>query len=65
MHLLNVPVLPLAIKALIHFWDPDYQCFTFGDVDMVHTIEEYGVLTEFLEDILMQPYYSIVSPTFN
>jgi hypothetical protein len=51
LHLLNVPVLPLAIKALIHFWDPDYRCFTFGNVDMVPTIEEYGVLTEFPEDI--------------
>jgi len=51
LHLLNVPVLPLAIRALIHFWDPDYRCFTFEDVDMVPTIEEYGVLTEFLEDI--------------
>jgi hypothetical protein len=51
LHLLNVPVLPLAIRALIHFWDPDYRCFTFEDVDMVPTIEEYGVLTEFPEDI--------------
>jgi hypothetical protein len=51
LHLLNVPVLPLAIKALIHFWDPDYRCFTFRDVDMVPTLEEYGVLTEFPEDI--------------
>jgi hypothetical protein len=51
LHLLNVPVLPLAIKALIHFWDLDYRCFTFGDVDMVPTLEEYGVLTEFPEDI--------------
>jgi hypothetical protein len=41
----------LAIRALIHFWDPDYRCFTFEDVDMVPTIEEYGVLTEFPEDI--------------
>ena len=32
-------------------WDPDYRCFTFGNVDMVPTIEEYGVLTEFPEDI--------------
>jgi hypothetical protein len=44
-------VLPLAIKALIHFWDPDYQCFAFGNIDMVPTIEEYGVLTEFPEDV--------------
>jgi hypothetical protein len=50
LHLLKVPVLPLSIKALIHFWDPDYRCFVFGNIDMVPTIEEYSVLTEFPED---------------
>jgi len=50
LHLLKVPVLPLSIKALIHFWDPDYRCFAFGNIDMVPTIEEYSVLTEFPED---------------
>jgi len=50
LHLLKVPVLPLAIKALIHFWDLDYRCFVFGNFDMVPTIEEYSVLTEFPKD---------------
>jgi hypothetical protein len=50
LHLLKVPVLPSAIKAMIHFWDPDYRCFTFRNVDMTPTIEEYSVLTEFPED---------------
>jgi hypothetical protein len=50
LHLLKVPVLSLSIKALIHFWDPDYRCFAFGNIDMVPTIEEYSVLTEFPED---------------
>ena len=26
------------------FWDPSYQCFTFGKEDLVPTIEEYSVL---------------------
>jgi hypothetical protein len=47
LHLLKVPVQPLAIKALIHFLDPKYHCLTFGDVDMVPIIEEYDVLTDF------------------
>jgi hypothetical protein len=50
LHLLKVPVLPLAIKALIHFWDPDYRCFVFGNIDMVPIIEEYSVLIEFPKD---------------
>ena len=63
LHLLNVPVLPLAIRALIHFWDPDYRCFTFGDVDMVPTIEEYGVLTEFPEDMHRVYFYQKIEDT--
>jgi hypothetical protein len=51
LHLLKVSVLPLAIKALIHFWDPDYRCFTFGDINMVLTIKKYDVLTYFPEDV--------------
>jgi hypothetical protein len=51
LHLLKVSVLPLAIKALIHFWDPDYHCFTFGDINMVPTIKKYSVLTYFPEDV--------------
>jgi len=63
LHLLNVPVLPLAIRALIHFWDPDYRCFTFEDVDMVPTIEEYGVLTEFPEDIQKVYFHQKIEDT--
>jgi hypothetical protein len=36
-----------AIKALMHFWDLEYWCFTFGNVDMCLTLEEYGLLTKF------------------
>jgi hypothetical protein len=51
LHFLKVQVLPLAIKALIHFLDPNYRCFTFGNIDMVPIIEEYDVLIEFPEDV--------------
>jgi len=40
LHLLKVSVSPSAIKAMIHFWDPDYLHFTFRNVDMTPTIEE-------------------------
>jgi hypothetical protein len=29
LRLLKVPILPSAIKVMIHFWDPDYRRFTF------------------------------------
>ncbi|MBA0845716.1 hypothetical protein Goarm_023038 [Gossypium armourianum] len=32
------------LKAMVHFWDPTYRCFTFNEVDMVRTIEEYFTL---------------------
>ncbi|MBA0862204.1 hypothetical protein Goshw_005786 [Gossypium schwendimanii] len=31
-------------QALIQFWNPAYNCFTFGKVDLVPTIEEYIAL---------------------
>ncbi|MBA0756371.1 hypothetical protein Gogos_021047 [Gossypium gossypioides] len=29
------------IQAMVRFWDPAYQCFTFNQEDMTPTIEEY------------------------
>ncbi|MBA0706120.1 hypothetical protein Golax_018254 [Gossypium laxum] len=31
-------------RALAQFWNSAYSCFTFGEVDLVPTIEEYTVL---------------------
>jgi hypothetical protein len=36
-----------SIKALMHFWDPEYRCFSFGNVDMCSPLVEYGLLTRF------------------
>ncbi|MFQ6655894.1 hypothetical protein Gotur_026243 [Gossypium turneri] len=30
--------------ALTQFWNPAYGCFTFGEVDLVPTVEEYIAL---------------------
>ncbi|MFQ6663513.1 hypothetical protein Gotur_031015 [Gossypium turneri] len=35
------------LKAMVHFWDPTYRCFTFNEVDMVRTIEEYSTLLHY------------------
>ncbi|GKV26318.1 hypothetical protein SLEP1_g35648 [Rubroshorea leprosula] len=32
------------LKAAIHFWDPRYRVFVFGEVDMTPTLEEYAAL---------------------
>ena len=47
LEIARIEVLNPAIKALINFWDPDYRCFSFGNVDLCPTIEEYGMLMEF------------------
>ena len=43
----KVEVLSPVMRALVHFWDPDYQCFSFDSIDLYPTMEEYGMLTEF------------------
>ncbi|KAG8482695.1 hypothetical protein CXB51_023999 [Gossypium anomalum] len=34
----------LLIQAMVRFWEPAYQCFTFNQEDMTLTIEEYAAL---------------------
>ena len=43
-HLLGVKVDKHLFRALAQFWNPAYSCFTFGNVDLVLTIEEYVAL---------------------
>ncbi|MBA0754922.1 hypothetical protein Gogos_020441, partial [Gossypium gossypioides] len=31
-------------RALAQYWNPVYNCFTFGKVDLVPTVEEYTTL---------------------
>uniref|UniRef100_A0A6N2M6T6 DUF7745 domain-containing protein n=1 Tax=Salix viminalis TaxID=40686 RepID=A0A6N2M6T6_SALVM len=51
MEIAKVDVLSPAVRALVHFWDPDYRCFSFGSIDLCPTMEEYGMLTEFPNDL--------------
>jgi hypothetical protein len=44
---MRLPVQAAAIKALLNFWDPSYRCFTFGNVDMTPTLEEYERILDF------------------
>ncbi|KAG8498174.1 hypothetical protein CXB51_007324 [Gossypium anomalum] len=43
-HLIAVNVDEQLIQAMVRFWDPAYQCFTFNQKDMTPTIEEYAAL---------------------
>ena len=51
MEIIKVEVLSLVVRALVHFWDLDYRCFSFRSIDLCHTMEEYGMLTEFPSDL--------------
>jgi hypothetical protein len=53
LHLLKIRIQHACFKTIIGFWDPEYQCFTFGTVDMTPTIEDYdSMLNTYIEDTL-------------
>ncbi|MFQ6667860.1 hypothetical protein Gotur_033736 [Gossypium turneri] len=43
-YLLNIKVDKQLFRALAQYWNPAYSCFTFGNVDLVPTVEEYTAL---------------------
>ncbi|XP_040937945.1 uncharacterized protein [Gossypium hirsutum] len=43
-YLLDIRVDKNLFQALVQFWNSAYKCFTFGEVDLVPTIEEYTTL---------------------
>ncbi|MBA0784729.1 hypothetical protein Gotri_027213 [Gossypium trilobum] len=43
-YLLSVKVDKHLFQALAQFWNHAYNCFTFGKVDLVPTVEEYTTL---------------------
>ncbi|XP_040971418.1 uncharacterized protein [Gossypium hirsutum] len=43
-YLLDVQIDEHLFRALAQFWNPWYSCFTFGEVDLVPTVEEYTAL---------------------
>ncbi|KAG8480500.1 hypothetical protein CXB51_024630 [Gossypium anomalum] len=52
-NLIAVNINERLIRAMVRFWDPAYQCFTFNQEDMTPTIEEYSAL---LRVNNVQPY---------
>ncbi|KAG8496101.1 hypothetical protein CXB51_009123 [Gossypium anomalum] len=47
----------LLIQAMVRFWDPAYQCFTFNQEDMTPTIEEYAALLH-IDNVLRESVLS-------
>ncbi|KAG8492359.1 hypothetical protein CXB51_009659 [Gossypium anomalum] len=43
-YLLDVQIDEHLFRALTQFWNPAYSYFTFGEVDLVPTVEEYTAL---------------------
>ncbi|KAK5825803.1 hypothetical protein PVK06_020669 [Gossypium arboreum] len=43
-YFLDIKVDKHLFRAMVQFWNPAYSCFTFGEVDLVPTLEEYTTL---------------------
>jgi len=46
-HLKKIPVWISVVKASLHFWDPNYKCSTFKDIDMTLIITDYTQILNF------------------
>ncbi|KAG8502577.1 hypothetical protein CXB51_001159 [Gossypium anomalum] len=55
-HLITIRVDEQLIQAMVRFWDPAYQCFTFNQEDMTPTIEEYAALLR-IENVQLGKIY--------
>ncbi|KAG8481785.1 hypothetical protein CXB51_026438 [Gossypium anomalum] len=43
-YLLDIRVDKHLFRVMVQFWNSAYKCFTFGEVDLVPTLEEYTTL---------------------
>ncbi|KAG8490230.1 hypothetical protein CXB51_015541 [Gossypium anomalum] len=46
-YLLDIKIDKHLFRAMVQFWNPAYSCFTFGEVNIVLTLEEYTTLLRF------------------
>ncbi|XVF26400.1 hypothetical protein REPUB_Repub14bG0013100 [Reevesia pubescens] len=45
------------IEAILPFWDPSYQCFTFNQEDMSPTLEKYLILLPVKSEVSHMIYW--------
>ncbi|KAK5840405.1 hypothetical protein PVK06_009305 [Gossypium arboreum] len=46
-YLLDIKVDKYLFRGMVQFWNPAYSCFTFGEVDLVPTLEEDTTLLHY------------------
>ncbi|MFQ6646493.1 hypothetical protein Gotur_019598 [Gossypium turneri] len=64
-YLLDMKVDKHLFRALAQYWNPAYNCFTFGKVDLVPIVEEYTTLLHFLKIQVDKAYLRAVNvPAF-
>ncbi|KAL4383767.1 hypothetical protein GQ457_15G016490 [Hibiscus cannabinus] len=64
-YLLDISIDKVLFRALAQFWNPAYNCFTFGSVDLMPTIEEYLSLIKCPRMQIDNPYLKAPSsPAF-
>ncbi|KAL1067600.1 hypothetical protein V6Z11_D12G140500 [Gossypium hirsutum] len=65
-YLLDEKVDKHLFQTLTQFWNPAYSCFTFGNVDLVPTIEKYVALLRCSKFQVDRVYSRTVNvPTFS
>ncbi|KAG8480507.1 hypothetical protein CXB51_024678 [Gossypium anomalum] len=55
-YLLDIRVDKHLFRVMVQFWNSAYKCFTFGEVDLVPTIEEYTALLRCLKVQVRKTY---------
>ncbi|KAG8481524.1 hypothetical protein CXB51_026326 [Gossypium anomalum] len=64
-YLLDVKVDKHLFRVLTQYWNPAYNCFTFGKVDLIPSIEEYTTLLRCLKIRVDKVYFRAANvPTF-
>ena len=59
IYLLNIEVHKSMLEALIYYWDPTYNVFSFNKCDLLPIIEEY---TNILEIEISRPMHIFDAP---
>ncbi|KAL1179999.1 hypothetical protein V6Z11_A03G199000 [Gossypium hirsutum] len=60
-YLLDIRVDKHLFRVIVQFWNSAYKCFTFGEVDLVPTIEEYTTLLRCLKIQVRKTYAWVFS----
>ncbi|KAA3471197.1 Nucleoside-triphosphatase THEP1 [Gossypium australe] len=64
-YLLDINVDKHLFRAITQFWNSAYSCFTFGEVDLVPTLEEYTTLLHCSRVQVDKAYFRAANvPTF-